>query len=99
MVLLYFLLAPCETTTYEVDKTAFDATEISVGNLLMNQSFEHPGFGLYYSTTNIKVSIETKLIDLFTFISNVGGNLGLFLGFSIIGGMFFMLDLVVQGIF
>ena len=54
---------------------------------------------LYYTTTDVKVSKTSLRLDFNTFISNVGGNLGLFLGFSIIGGMFFMLDLVVQGSF
>ena len=44
---------------------------------------------LYYSTTDIKVTTTSKLITLSSFISSIGGNLGLFIGFSFIR-MFFV---------
>ena len=37
---------------------------------------------LYYSTTNVRISSTSKLISLSSFISSIGGNLGLFVGFS-----------------
>ena len=49
---------------------------------------------VYYDTTDVKISTNSELIDLPTFISNVGGNLGLFVGFSVLGGMFFIYDLI-----
>ena len=39
----------------------------------------------YYSTTQIKVMSEDKIINFSNFISAVGGNLGLFIGFSFLG--------------
>ena len=39
----------------------------------------------YYSTTEIKVITEDKIINFSNFISAVGGNLGLFIGFSFLG--------------
>ena len=44
---------------------------------------------LYYSTTDINVSTTSKLITLSSFISEIGGNLGLFIGFSFMH-MFFV---------
>ena len=49
---------------------------------------------LYYGTTDVKVSTTSELIDFSTFISNVGGNLGLFVGFSVLGGFFFIYDII-----
>lgn len=37
---------------------------------------------LYYSTTNVRISSTSTLISLSSFISSIGGNLGLFVGFS-----------------
>ena len=39
---------------------------------------------LRFSTMEVSISTEVPLVDLDTFISGVGGALGLFLGFSII---------------
>ena len=44
---------------------------------------------MYYSTTDIKVSTTSKLISLSSFISSIGGNLGLFVGFSFLSTFFF----------
>ena len=40
---------------------------------------------IYYSTTDVKVSEVIDIIDLATFVGSIGGNLGLFLGFSFLG--------------
>ena len=40
---------------------------------------------LYYSTTTVKVISEAKMINFPSFVSAVGGNLGLFVGFSFLG--------------
>ena len=50
---------------------------------------------IYYGTTDVKASTTSLKIDLNTFISNVGGNLGLFVGFSVLGGLFFIYDFTV----
>ena len=51
-----------------------------------------------YGTTNVKVYTTSLKIDLNTFISNVGGNLGLFVGFSVLGGLFSIYDFISQHI-
>ena len=45
-----------------------------------------------YATTSIKVTTTSKLIDVASFISSVGGNLGLFVGFSFTSMFFMMYD-------
>ena len=50
----------------------------------------------YYATADVKVSTTSLKIDFNTFISNVGGNLGLFVGFSVLGGLFFVYDFIAS---
>ena len=49
---------------------------------------------LFYTTTDVKISKTSLKVDLNTFVSNVGGSLGLFIGFSVLGVMFFIHDLI-----
>ena len=49
---------------------------------------------IFYSTTDVKVSTTSLRVDLNTFVSNVGGSLGLFIGFSVLGGFFFVFDVI-----
>ena len=56
-----------------------------------------PGYryvAMYYATANVKISTRSKLINLSTFISSTGGNLGLFVGFSFISGFFYIYGLL-----
>lgn len=53
---------------------------------------------IYYGSTNVKVYTTSLKIDINTFISNVGGNLGLFVGFSVLGGLFSIYDFISQHI-
>ena len=53
-------------------------------------------FTFYFATTDVKVYTTSYKIDLNTFISNVGGNLGLFVGFSVLGGLFFVYDFIAS---
>ena len=39
----------------------------------------------YYSTTSIQILTEDTMINFSNFVSAVGGNLGLFVGFSFLG--------------
>ena len=49
---------------------------------------------LFYTTTDLKVFTTSIKIDFNTFISNVGGSLGLFIGFSVLGGFLFVYDVI-----
>ena len=51
---------------------------------------------IYFATTDVKVYTTSYKIDLNTFISNVGGNLGLFVGFSVLGGLFSIFDFIAS---
>ena len=51
---------------------------------------------IYFATTDVKVYTTSYKIDFNTFISNVGGNLGLFVGFSVLGGLFFIYDFIAS---
>ena len=65
-------------------------------NNVENEIENYRNLYLYYGTTDVKVSTTSELIDFSTFISNVGGNLGLFLGFSVLGTFFFIYDFVAE---
>ena len=43
---------------------------------------------MYYTTSDVATFTEDRLIDFSGFVSAVGGNLGLFLGFSFLGMLF-----------
>ena len=47
-------------------------------------------WSMYYAETDVKVSTTSQLINVPTFISSIGGNLGLFVGFSFISAFFFI---------
>ena len=49
-------------------------------------------FYMYYTTADETEFNTDKLIDLASFIGSVGGNLGLFLGFSFLGMLFPLYD-------
>ena len=51
-------------------------------------------FYMYYTTADETEFNTDKLIDLASFIGSVGGNLGLFLGFSFLGMLFPLYDYV-----
>ena len=101
---LFLITAPCEKATYDVGIQTYDSlSSINIKDqdetkTTQNQTEEKkPPFRyqfLYYSTTEVKVSTTSKLIDFPTFISNIGGNLGLFVGFSFLSGLFCIYDLV-----
>ena len=49
---------------------------------------------LFYTTTDVKLSTTSLKVDLNTFVSNIGGSLGLFIGFSVLGVIFYIYDLI-----
>ena len=84
----------CKKSSYEVGIQSFD--KLSMINIvdnkdgIKNSKKESPrAIFMYYSTTDIKVSTTSKLISLSSFISSIGGNLGLFVGFSFLSTFFF----------
>ena len=49
---------------------------------------------LFYSTTDEIISTTELKCDFNTFVSNVGGSLGLFVEFSVLGGFYIIYDLI-----
>ena len=99
--IIIVLPAPCNRITYEVERlkfeedTYFTLFNINKGNKSVNSSqmpeaaTSYPRYVyVYYSTSDEITYTSNLLIDLPTFISSTGGNLGLFLGFSFMGMLF-----------
>ena len=57
-----------------------------------NGMADYRGVHVSYSKTVVTEMTTSKLVDTATFISSIGGNLGLFVGFSFINGFFFLYD-------
>ena len=86
--LILFYTAHCEQATFDVGIQTYDA----LSKISINEEGNNRAISIYYATTGVKVSTTSEVIDFPTFISNVGGNLGLFVEFSILGGLFFVYD-------
>ena len=78
----------------EYDYYSYDATDKSDGAIYEFNRSISPNISdprhvfLYYSTTDETTLTSELMIDLPSFISAIGGNLGLFLGFSFMGVIF-----------
>ena len=79
-------IAFCKKATYNVGIQSFDRQ--SFINIENKDKDDQRAILIYYSTTTIKVSTTSKLISLSSFISSIGGNLGLFVGFSFLSVFF-----------
>ena len=89
---ILFYIAHCEQATFDVGVQTYD----SLSKISINADARDRPISMYYATTDVRVSTTSALIDLATFISNVGGNLGLFVEFSILGGLFFIYDFLAD---
>ena len=85
----------CDSFTYDISLNSQHL--IGYGNISLNSSFLYPQFNTYENVTRTFYSIsiyyedlkytliqQQPKIELFGLISNIGGTLGLFLGFSFI---------------
>ena len=84
----------CQKSSYTVGIQSFD--KLSMINIeeqkdenTNSTNGDARAIFMYYSTTDIKVSTTSKLISLSSFISCIGGNLGLFVGFSFLSTFFY----------
>ena len=105
MTLYFCVLAPCQLAKYSVGFTSYDTkSEINFDELLSTDDVAIDKNGtvgnevrlinLFYSTTDEVISTTSLMVDFNTFVSNVGGSLGLFLEFSFIAGFYFIYDLI-----
>ena len=92
----------CKKSAYNVGLQSFD--RLSFINIEETTNDENTAkkdssraIFMYYSTTDIKVSTTSKLISLSSFISSIGGNLGLFCGFSFLSSFFYVYR-IIQGL-
>ena len=94
--------ALCKKSSYNVGLQSFDRLSfINVEEMLEDENIAKKDFTraiyMYYSTTDIKVSTTSKVISLSSFISSIGGNLGLFCGFSFLSSFFYVCK-IFQGL-
>ena len=90
---------PCEQTTY-VTKTkrlhkntfVYPTNSSSAGN---NSSFVFMSIG--YETLNTELHFETLIYDTGNFLTQIGGNLGLFLGVSCLSVMTDLIEFLHGG--
>ena len=82
--------APCKTTTYEAGILKFQQDPYGVwhNKSKTNSASFKRTVAMYFTTTDVTTYTEARLIDFSGFVSAVGGNLGLFLGFSFLGMLF-----------
>ena len=57
---------------------------IVVDSTFINRNHRLFKFGFYYATTDVRIEKETLVYPLMSFISELGGSLGLFVGFSLL---------------
>ena len=63
---------------------------------LMNQSVGKQLIAIEYTDTIVDIHSQVVMIDFNTFVSGVGGALGLFLGFSMIDSLLYLYNIVVS---
>ena len=82
-----FISAPCKVVKYDSDKFQMiqNPQDIWRERNKTNQTSFTRYITMYYSSSDVATLTEEKLIDFSNFVSAVGGNLGLFLGFSFLG--------------
>ena len=82
---------PCEHIKYSAETLAYDRSS-SLSLVDNPNGTEYIGMFFMYSTTEIKVVTEEFLISFSNFISSIGGNLGMFIGFSCFGAFSWAFD-------
>ena len=51
---------------------------------------------ILYENHWMKIIQQSKEVDVHSLIGNIGGNLGLFVGFSVLGGLFSIFDFIAS---
>ena len=97
-------LVPCEINDYKMQTTEYD--EDSIISVEMNKAFTNQinvtvpkdtkanSMMLSFLKTEVDRSEEISLSNIPDFISSVGGNLGLFTGFSFLSALITLVDWV-----
>ena len=74
-----------DSSVHDHDHDMEDKESEAIDSNVHDHDHDNRIIKIYYSTTDVKVSEEIDIIDLATFVGSIGGNLGLFLGFSFLG--------------
>ena len=95
---LWWLFPPEQNNLVNTTNTAINSTSsenATIGSTTENstqtetQAYKEERFvKIYFNTADEIVYSSDRLVDIANFISSVGGNLGLFLGFSFFGLLF-----------
>ena len=86
---MIYSIEPCKTSSFLMGVNSVNK-QSSIG---FDNVEDYRYIDISYSKTIVTVKTISKLIDFPTFISSVGGNLGLFVGFSFINVLFFFYEL------
>ena len=97
-LLHFYLIVPCQFTTYNTETISYDRnskithntieTSIQIANMNIEPKENGTVIIFTYPTMDTVVTQNVKILDASSFISSVGGNLGLFIGFSFLDSLF-----------
>jgi hypothetical protein len=87
---------PCNRTTYKLRVEQVNYRSCSVSPSGNDENKLLRGIYVYYSTLDVTTYVNAKMMSFNTFISTVGGNLGLFVGFSCSSVFFGIIDWVAK---
>ena len=92
--LLFIFAEPCEVSSYKMQTREYDSRRIITGkinerlkqmiNITVPNNTKTFSMVISFLKTDIDLTEEISLYSFFHFISSVGGNLGLFTGFSVL---------------
>ena len=101
MILKINISEPCQLTSYSTETLSYDRNSMMAQATLKHAfkttkiAFEtmenRTSLFINYPIMEVKVSQQVRILDTSSFISSVGGNLGLFIGFSFSKIMSFIL--------
>jgi hypothetical protein len=83
---------PCTQTWYKVTLEYYHENNVLMPEAIDKLSEGHFTFIPYYSTFTIEEEIEKLEYDIGSLLVSAGGNLGLFLGFSCLSVLFFVIE-------
>ena len=96
------ILVPCEVAEYKMQTTTFDTDSIiplsmnaalkKILNVTVPDGVKTYSAQLSFLKTDIDLSEEVTLNQFSDFISSVGGNLGLFVGFSFLSALLTLVE-------
>ena len=104
-----YISEPCKTSSYSLKSIEFDPKS-KMAHYLIDDYFATMNvnktadtttshFILRFFSTEVEVSEKIEMMNVNSFISSVGGNLGLFIGFSFLSTLFIIHDVIGKTIY